>query len=899
MSEELINSVQAMLKEETWTRATISNYTINNIKELANLLEKAKSEACTKEINEICTEHLSHTKDSIIALYLSGMISIEQKTLDNSNLITLVDIFEKNHKEPVVEYLCQSILEDDPDNKFAIRTLAHLYQSENKPEVWDLYEKLVKIDYSEAEICKILAEHYEAESDSKKAVEYYKKAILRYVNAKNMTAIKELWTKLISIIPLEIDFFELVKRKIAKTIGDDKTLTLIQELYNWYKDNKKWETAISLIKEILTLDSQDNWARKEIVECYREYYKNHSNLDEYIRASNLTQSYRDIFQAINDFEKHISFDVKHFVFHRNWGVGKITKVQNNELTINFGKKAGIHTMTLKMAVSALTPLAKDHIWVLKATNSREDLNKRVKNDKVETLKIIIKSFDNNCDFKKIKAELVPSILTQGEWTSWNAAAKKELDTNPIFGVNPNDISMYTVRENKITPEEKLSNEFKAQKQFFERICILMKFIENEETDKSSDLFAEMYSYFTAYLKNITKVNEEVLASYLIVQKLSSLDKMFAFPVKYTFSDIFNKIENPREMYELLKDKKNTTLREDFLSAIKKLTDWDDIYINMFPTVLKEKLIDELIKDGKEEKVKKMVIKCFENYRDYRNAVLFLFEKCRTKDWFVNSGISYEKQLITLINIIELTFFEITNHTNTTENKKINKNATKLLFEDGHLVKYMFEDDNIETVKRMYTLIDDIQDLEPDYKFSLRNKILEKYPSFKFHTSEEKPLTPKGVFVTAKKLKEKQQTAFNIQNVELPANAKEIAEAREQGDLKENAEYKAAKEHQHKLNVDLAKLQEELGKAIVFNPASITTAIVSFGTKVVLHNNDTNTDDTFTILGPWESDPDNGVLSYMSPLGNAILNLKQGESKEFYINGKKKNYTVVSITAAEF
>ena len=60
MSEELINSVQAMLKEETWTRATISNYTINNIKELANLLEKAKSEACTKEINEICTEH--HTR---------------------------------------------------------------------------------------------------------------------------------------------------------------------------------------------------------------------------------------------------------------------------------------------------------------------------------------------------------------------------------------------------------------------------------------------------------------------------------------------------------------------------------------------------------------------------------------------------------------------------------------------------------------------------------------------------------------------------------------------------------------------------------------------------------------------------------------------------------------------
>ena len=450
MSEELIKSVQEMLKEETWTRATISNYSKEKLIELAAVVEKARNENCTDEIQQICDEQLSHSKDSIIALYLSGMISLQKGTLDNSSLIALVDIFQKNHKEPVVEYLCQSILEDDPTNKFALRTLAEYYRAADNDKVWALYAQLVKLDFEEADIAKALAEHYESSGDMETATEYYKKAILRYVNAGNINATKELWSKLVQLIPQEIDFFQLVKRKVSKTLGDDKTAILLQELYNWYKDNQKWDTAISLLKEILTVDQKDIWARKEITDCYRGKYIGHSHLDDYIRSSNLTQNFRNVFEAINDFEKHIAFDVHNFVFHRTWGVGIIRKVENEKLIINFGKKAGIRDMALKMAVDALTPLAKDHIWVLKATKQKDVLAKMVKDDKVWTLKTIIKSFDNNCDFKRIKAELVPSVLTPGEWTSWNSAAKKILESDATFGVNPNDINMYMVRENEIS-----------------------------------------------------------------------------------------------------------------------------------------------------------------------------------------------------------------------------------------------------------------------------------------------------------------------------------------------------------------------------------------------------------------------------------------------------------------
>ena len=900
---ELMQSIQDMLKEETWTRATISNYTQANLKELADLVEKAKAEGIKNEVYDLCQEHLSHSKDSIIALYICGILDLQNGSLDNSNLVTLVDIFQKNHKENIVTYLCESILEDDENNKFALRTLADSYLAEGNDKVWEFYEKIVRIDFDEAELAKLLAEHYETAGDVENTVSYYKKAIIRFIKANNYNACKEIWTKLVQLIPEEIDFFQNLRRKISKQMGDIKTTNLMQELYNYYKDNKKWDTAILILKQNLEIDPKDTWARKEITDCFRGKYASHSHLDDYIRSSNLTQSYRNVFEAINDFEKHIAFDKGGFVFHRNWGVGIIKNLDNDTLTINFGNAGGIREIKLAMAVTALKPLTKDHIWVLKALNYvKEDgkkvpLAEKIKKDKEWALKTIIKSFDNNCDFKRIKAELVPSILTPGEWTSWNTTAKKILESNPIFDVNPNDITMYTVHDGNITPVEKLANEFKAQKAFFARADILMKFFDNPDMDRSSESFAEMYSYFTGYLKNISKVSEQVLASYLLVRRISAEDSQFAFPIKETFADIYKRLENPREIFTELKDSKHTHFKEDFLECIKMLPDWNEQYIRLFPTVLDMKLIDQLIKNGFTADVQKLAKTSFEIYKDYRETVLFFFEKCQDFDWFKAADIPYEKQLITLINIIELTFREINNHVNTTENKKINKKATDLLFENDTIFTYMFSKDET-TVKKMYTLIDDISNIDADKKSTARNKILEKYPDFKFRVSEEKTSQPKGMIVTAKKLAEKKAEIDNIKNVELEKNKVELADAKAKGDLKENAEYQAAKEAKHQLEMRLSKLQEELSRAVIFDPTTSTTAVISFATVVTLHDNIENKDEEYTILGPWESDPDNNIISYMSPFGDAILDKKVGDTVKFKINEHNYDYTVKAINKAK-
>jgi len=254
-------------------------------------------------------------------------------------------------------------------------------------------------------------------------------------------------------------------------------------------------------------------------------------------------------------------------------------------------------------------------------------------------------------------------------------------------------------------------------------------------------------------------------------------------------------------------------------------------------------------------------------------------------------------LITLINVIELTFREINNHVNTTENKKINKKATELLFDNDTIFTYMFSKGE-DTVKKMYTLIDDIADIDPSYKSTARNKILEKYPDFKFRVTEEKLSQPKGMIVTSKKLAEKKAEIDDIKNVQLEKNKVELADAKAKGDLKENAEYQAAKETKHQLELRLSKLQEELNRAVIFDPTTSTTAIVSFATEVTLHNNIENKDEVYTILGPWESDPDNNIISYMSPFGNAILDKKVGDNAKFVINEHNYDYTIKNINKAK-
>ncbi len=889
---QLVQKVQGMLNEEKWTRAAISAYTASNLKELDALLEEAARDKAVDELKAACDEHLAKNKSSVIALYLSGVISLMRQQIDDSAMVGLLDIFADAKRWNVVEFVCQRIL-DYGENRTALRRLADCYESDGKPEeMYAAWERLIKVDYEEADIVKALAERREKEGKAEEALDFYKKALHRYINKGLSANVKEIWAKLLEHCPEDIDFFIHVQRKIAKQISEDKAAGLLLDLYRHYKGIEDWNTALDLLKLVIGYDEKNPSLRKEVVECYKGKYKDHSHLDDYVRLSNIAQSYRSIHEAMADFEKHIAFDAGNFVYHRTWNIGRIKSIKGDEIEIDFAKSRG-HKMSLKMAIDSLTTLSKDHIWVLKAVWSKDKLREKVKAEPAWALKIIIKSFDNRSDLKRIKSELVPSVLTASEWNSWSAKAREILKTDSLFGNATDDIGVFIVRDRPLSFEEKVYNQFKAEKSFFARVQYLRDFLEAGEPD--SEFFTEMLGFFTGFVRSYQSANETVVSSYLLLKELAAKYTHLKGVVTVGFSELFEEIEDPVAVYDGIKD---AELRRAFLQHIKNFVpDWPEVYVRIFPYSLNAGMLETLKAAGHEDLLKKMALDVIENYRDHREAFIWVVKNLRDEPWFSSLGISYEKILITLVHILDISFKEIENHRDTTENRKINKQVQSILFKDAALETFLLESQP-ETIERVYTLVGEVKDLDPAIKLSMRRKIMEKWPEFKFGGEEEKQVVSRGLMVTAEKYEEKQRLLGEILEVEVPANQKEIAYALSLGDLRENAEYKAAKEKQDELNAKVAKLKNEIERAQLFDKSTITTNKVNFGTVVTLANELTSESEVYTILGPWESDPANNVISYLSPLGKKLLNHKAGERLSFLIHDRKFQYRVDKIEAAK-
>jgi transcription elongation factor GreA len=365
-------------------------------------------------------------------------------------------------------------------------------------------------------------------------------------------------------------------------------------------------------------------------------------------------------------------------------------------------------------------------------------------------------------------------------------------------------------------------------------------------------------------------------------------------LKMNFVEIFEGMEDTAEIFLNLKDNK---LKEEFLQHVKLfIPGWADIYISLFPRCPLSSIIVNLQKEGFEDKLQLLTINCFENFREYREAVVWLFKNAAGEAWYQNAAIPYEKQLITLIHILDITYRDIENRRDTSENRKINKQVYSILFKEGTF-NSVIDTADPDTIIRMYAFIYDVKDLDPADKMELRSRILKKHPDFKFFGDEEKKTVTLGLIVTLPKYQEKQRQMAAIINEEIPANSRELEFAKSLGDLRENAEYKAALEKQTILNATMAKLNEDLERAQLFDPSSVNTSKVSFGTRVVLLNRDSGEREEYTILGPWESDPNNRIISYLSPFGGAILNKTAGEQVDFSINDGKVSYTVESISAA--
>jgi len=149
------------------------------------------------------------------------------------------------------------------------------------------------------------------------------------------------------------------------------------------------------------------------------------------------------------------------------------------------------------------------------------------------------------------------------------------------------------------------------------------------------------------------------------------------------------------------------------------------------------------------------------------------------------------------------------------------------------------------------------------------------------------MTPEGY----KKLQEKLK---HLKSVERPASILAIEEARGHGDLSENAEYDAAKEHQAQLNRQILEVETMLSLAQVIDPSKLSGEKVMFGATVRLHDIDTDEETTYQIVGAHESDISNGKISVESPIARGLIGKSEGDEVKVNAPTGIRTFEIVEV-----
>ena len=149
------------------------------------------------------------------------------------------------------------------------------------------------------------------------------------------------------------------------------------------------------------------------------------------------------------------------------------------------------------------------------------------------------------------------------------------------------------------------------------------------------------------------------------------------------------------------------------------------------------------------------------------------------------------------------------------------------------------------------------------------------------------LTPEG----KKQLEEKLN---HYRTVLRPEVVKEIGAAREYGDLRENSEYEAAKDRQALIEAEISEMEDILLNCEIIKKKDIDTETVSIGCSVTLFDDEYKEEVTYKILGSTESDPRNGIISNVSPVGAALLGHKKGETVQVHMQAGTIKYKILDI-----
>jgi len=560
-----------------------------------------------------------------------------------------------------------------------------------------------------------------------------------------------------------------------------------------------------------------------------------------------------------------------YCLHRSWGFGKIKDwiSASESVVIDFKSKQG-HVMQFAYAAESLTPLAPDHVSVQKV-ESIAVLREKAEKDPVAVVQDCIRSLGPQATADNIQALLSPDVIPGAAYKKWWDSAKRALKKNGHFYVpgKKNEalrqLDAPSALGDSALEHLRLANGPKA-------VLIALALVAKYWTEiKSESVLNEIAELLNGTLSKIPK-------SQLPIQIELALAR----------DEFFIQAGREREkgpgsitaltpqgspalsnLLDALPGSRQPKLLEALRVGLPET--WPALFLTLIPRA--NGRVAEVITEAFQEANREAEVQTAVNrYIRERNITCdFLFWLCKNR-LPVYSQLIEPQLFMAILSVLEKDQFS--------EIKKGTK-LYELVLGDKPLIAAILKDAPVADVRditRAILLSPVFEELD---KRSLLAAIIKLYPEVQaMVVGTDKTAAPEAkIIVSWTSLKRREAELEDIDKNQIPQNSKDIGIARGYGDLRENGEFKAAKEMQTILARRKAELEQMLARAEATEFINPDTSKVALGTKVTLKDVKSGEVLVFTILGAWDSDLSNGIISYQTAVARALLNHTLGERIE--------------------
>jgi transcription elongation factor GreA len=577
-----------------------------------------------------------------------------------------------------------------------------------------------------------------------------------------------------------------------------------------------------------------------------------------------------------------------YVVHRSWGFGQIKSFDDSslKLLIDFeGKKS--HPMDPAFCIGTMDVLPANHLLVRKQTESAK-IADLIENNPAQLVVEGLQAYPNNATTAIDLEITLAQVIGEDKFKKWWSAAKKAIAKDPRIAIPAKKTECYILRETPVSAEDEILEQFNGTRSARRRISLAEDLIAAiDEKEIKTDFNAILTSVADA-----VKDSNQIDAAERLYGAAVRDDLAKAIGVETVFEPSqASLVAEVRELSEIA-EKIPVQFQGRFLDLVKAThpVETREIAFTLLKTSqgkFTTECINFLVENGHSDELA-AALKRWQVEQNLRAPVLLWIVKNRHSKKFA-------KLLHDLITprLLSAIFFAIDYEALQASNTR-RIPLGEILSEDTELIGDLLSTADPETARDLANALLLNQGFEELTKKSLLARFIKIFPSIQTIIASEAEGKEEQLLVSRESYDRKRAEYDTIVSKKIPDNSKAIASAREHGDLKENSEYKMAKQDQQVLMAQKSQLERELGRARITDFKDAATNSVTVGSVVEVKVGGTGKTSSYTMLGAWDSDPTNNVIAYKTPLGLALLSKKVGDTVKVKIGTSEESYTITGI-----